>query len=146
MLVPDGQHAPVQDVHDIKLTSRATPSSEQSHSNGTAPMTESVLVDIFTDGDNPIQPSIAPNACLEAAPEAECRIKCPGGRPSTVKLTKHDGRKHLCKPQMKQGVLRGIVDTGATLHLLQDETTSELIDSIKSDRPTVQLYSCTAVV
>ena len=56
-------------------------------------------------------------------------------QPKSVKLTKHDGRKRRCKPHRKPGILRGIVDTGATLHLLQDETTPELIDSIQSDKP-----------
>ena len=50
----------------------------------------------------------------------------------TVKVYQCDGRRRKPRSWTRRAQMKGIVDTGATLHLLKDESTPELIDTVES--------------
>ena len=53
----------------------------------------------------------------------------------TVKVYQCDGRRRKSRSWTSRAQMKGIVDTGATLHLLKDESTPELIDTVESNKP-----------
>ena len=53
----------------------------------------------------------------------------------TVKVYQCDGRRRKSRSWTHRVQMKGIVDTGATLHLLKDESTPELIDTVESNKP-----------
>ena len=53
----------------------------------------------------------------------------------TVKVYQCDGQRRKSGSWARRARMKGIVDTGATLHLLKDESTPELIDSVESNKP-----------
>jgi hypothetical protein len=103
----------VQDVQDSKLTSVTTPSDTSQPAAGC--------------DDTP------PNTVRSVtfADEGAIGIKPLG----TVKVYQCDGQRRKSRSWARRARLKGIVDTGATLHLLKDESTPELIDSVEGNRP-----------
>ena len=103
----------VHDVQDFKLTSVTTSSDTSQPAAGC---------------DDTIPNTVK---SVTFADEGAIGIKPLG----TVKVYQCDGRRRKSRSWTSRAQMKGIVDTGATLHLLKDESTPELIDTVESNKP-----------
>ena len=103
----------VQDAQDFKLASVTTNSDTPQPTAGCGDTTPTTAKSVTFADDGAI-----------------------GVKPlGTVKVYQCDGRRRKSRSWARRARMKGIVDTGATLHLLKDESTPELIDSAESNKP-----------
>jgi hypothetical protein len=85
-----------------------------------------------TTSPPPPAPPVAKPSTTSAGADGPPRAAATGPRSDVIIAWSRHSRT---TSWARRARLKGIVDTGATLHLLKDESTPELIDSVESNRP-----------